>query len=133
MSRKAIAVSTALVAAALMLAGCGKSDELDRSAATPRPAEPVAPVKSEPPPQASAPAPAPQPDNDQVLASKVKERLAAAPNAAGQGIQVNAAQGVVRLYGTVDTREDKRRIEQLVAAIEGVRSLDSQLRVVAGS
>lgn len=131
MSRKAIAVSTALVAAALMLAGCGKSDELDRSAATPRPAEPVAPVKSEPPPQASAPAP--QPDNDQVLASKVKERLAAAPNAAGQGIQVNAAQGVVRLYGTVDTREDKRRIEQLVAAIEGVRSLDSQLRVVAGS
>lgn len=131
MFRKAIAVSTALVAAALMLAGCGKTDELDRSAASPRPAEPGPLVKSEPPPQASVPVP--QPDNDQALASKVKDRLATVPNAAGQGIQVNAAQGVVRLYGTVDSREDKRRIEQLVAAIEGVQSVDSQLRVVAGS
>jgi uncharacterized iron-regulated membrane protein len=119
-------------AAALTLSGCwGKQDEPPPQAqavppAAPPAAAPLAAVEDKP---ASAPAP----DADRSLAAKVKRALDAAPKLSAQGIEITVRRGIVSLFGAVDTAADKARMEQVAAGVEGVQSVDSQLRVVAGS
>lgn len=120
-------------ATALTLSGCwGKQDEPPPPQAQPAP--PVAPPAATPLAAAeNKPAAAPQPDADRSLAARVKRALDAAPRLSAQGIEITARRGIVSLFGAVDTAEDKARMEQVAGSVEGVQSVDSRLRVVAGS
>src|SRR5256714_14019643 len=107
---------------------------------------------SEPPPppkpQAKAPEPVrvpvapkpevkpepPKPDPNKELAAKVKQALEAPDAKLPSGaIDVSAADGRVSLWGAVATAGQRSRAAQLAAKVDGVRSVDNQLKVVKGS
>ena len=108
------------------------------SAPPPKPAAPAA----TPAPQAAAPAPqapetkapeAPKPDPNKELARRVKQALEGDGKIQGAGIDVTAADGKVTLWGTTATAGERNRAGQLAAKVEGVSSVDNQLKVVKGS
>lgn len=124
---------TRIIATALLLAlaACGDS------APPPQPAAPATP-----PPQASAPetkapeakAPeAPKPDPNKELARKVKQALEGEGKIQAAGIDVTAADGRVTLWGTTATAGERSRAAQVASKVEGVSSVDNQLKVVKGS
>ena len=107
---------------------------------------------SEPPPppkpQAKAPTPVPvpvapkpevkpeppKPDPNKELAAKVKQALEAPDSKLPSGaIDVTAADGKVSLWGAVATAGQRTRAAQLAAKVDGVKSVDNQLKVVRGS
>ena len=116
----------------LALAACGE---------TPPPAKPAAPAA--PPPQAAAPAPkapeakapeAPKPDPNKELARRVKQALEGDGKITAGAIDVTAADGGrVSLWGTTATAGERTRAAQIAAKVEGVSSVDNQLKVVKGS
>jgi osmotically-inducible protein OsmY len=87
-------------------------------AAAAKPAEPPAP---------------PAPSADELLAAQVKSALRDSRKVDGQGVGVTVAGGVVTLYGTASAPEESRRIEKLVAGLEGVKSVVNKLVIVRGS
>ena len=122
-----------LIAAAAALAIVGCSD-------SPSPAKPAAqPVTPTPTPVAVAPKPepkaeAPKPDPNKELAAKVKNALEAPDSKLPSGaIDVTAANGKVSLWGAVASEDQRRRAAQLAGKVEGVSSVDNQLKVVKGS
>jgi outer membrane biosynthesis protein TonB len=107
---------------------------------------------SEPPPppkpQAKAPAPVPvpvapkpevkpeppKPDPNKELAAKVKQALEAPDAKLPSGaIDVTAADGKVSLWGAVATAGQRSRAAQIATKVDGVKSVDNQLKVVKGS
>ena len=116
----------------LGLAACG--DE-------PKPA----PKPAAPPPQAAAPTPPPvppkpevkpeppKPDPNKELAARVKRALEGEAKIQAAGIDVTAADGKVTLWGTTTTAAERRRAESVAKKVEGVSSVDNQLKVVKGS
>ena len=64
-----------------------------------------------------------------VLASRVEATVLNDPSVWVNGLKVVAEQGNVRLEGEVITEDDRDTVEQVVRAIEGVRSIDNDLRV----
>ena len=121
------------IAALAALAACSEP------APPPKP-QAVSPTPA-PAPVAAAPAPetpkAPEPpkvDPNKQLASKVKQALEA-PDARlpGGAIDVTAADGKVTLWGALPSDRDVRRAAQLAGKVEGVKSVDNQLKVVKGS
>jgi hyperosmotically inducible protein len=106
----------------------------------PPPPKPAAPAAATPTPQAEAPkapetkAPeAPKPDPNKELASRVKRALEGEAKIQGAGIDVTAADGRVTLWGTTATAAERNRAAQVAAKVEGVTSVDNQLKVVKGS
>jgi len=106
----------------------------------PPPPKPAAPAPATPTPQAEAPkapetkAPeAPKPDPNKELASRVKRALEGEAKIQGAGIDVTAADGKVTLWGTTATAAERNRAAQVAAKVEGVTSVDNQLKVVKGS
>jgi len=104
----------------------------------PPPPKPAAPAA--PPPQAEAPkapeakAPeAPKPDPNKQLASRVKRALEGEAKIQAAGIDVTATDGKVTLWGTAATAAERNRAGQVAAKVEGVTSVDNQLKVVKGS
>jgi len=101
---------------------------------------------SEPPPppkpQAKAPEPVPvpiapkpevkpeppKPDPNKELAARVKSALEAPDAKLPSG-----ADGKVSLWGAVATAGQRSRAAQLASKIDGVKSVDNQLKVVKGS
>jgi hypothetical protein len=121
-------MSLALAAA---LAACSES---------PPPPKPVAqPVTPTPTPVAVAPKPEvkpepPKPDPNKDLAAKVKQALEAPDSKLPSGaIDVTAANGKVSLWGAVASEAERRRAAQLAGKVDGVSSVDNQLKVVRGS
>lgn len=121
-------MSLALAAA---LAACSES---------PPPPKPVAqPVTPTPTPVAAAPKPEvkpepPKPDPNKDLAAKVKQALEAPDSKLPSGaIDVTAANGKVSLWGAVASEAERRRAAQLAGKVDGVSSVDNQLKVVRGS
>lgn len=121
-------LATALV---LGLAACGDA---------PPPPKPAAPAA--PPPQAAAPitpkpevkAPeAPKPDPNKELATRVKQALEGDGKVPAAGIDVTAKEGRVSLWGTTATAGERNRAGQIAAKVDGVASVDNQLKVVKGS
>ena len=91
---------------------------------TPPPAPPKPEVKPEPP----------KPDPNKELAAKVKQVLEAPDAKMPSGaIDVTAADGKVSLWGAVPTDTIRRRAAQIASKVEGVTSVDNQLKVVKGS
>lgn len=117
------------IAALLGLAACGEA-EPPKPAATP---EPPKPVVLAPAPAAPAPAAAPLPSAEELLAERVRRALRDTRKVEGQGVGVRVAGGTVTLYGTAPTADERRRIEEFVAGVEGVQAVVSKLVIVRGS
>jgi hypothetical protein len=113
-------------AAILALAACGKDEAPKPIAVTPK-AEVVAPATPKPEAKASE---APQPDPNKELASRVKRALEEADLI---GIDASASSGKVTLFGTTPTDEERKRAAGIATKVEGVTSVDNQIKVVKGS
>ena len=118
------------VAAALAAVACSPSEPPKPAAKAPEAAPPTVAVAPKP---EAKPEPA-KPDPNKELAAKVKQALEA-PDAKlpGGAIDVTAADGKVSLWGAVTTDAERRRAAQLAQKVDGVRSVDNQLKVVKGS
>jgi len=116
----------------LLLAACGDGAPPPKPAAQP----------ASPPPQAAAPAPkapeakapeAPKPDPNKELAQRVKQALEGDGKVQAGGIDVTAKEGRVSLWGTAATAGERNRAGQIAAKVDGVASVDNQIKVVKGS
>lgn len=101
----------------------------------PVPVVPVAPVvqdagKAEAARQAAVAARAAA---DKELAGRVKAALVAERNLNAHGIDVTAKDGAVTLYGTAETRVRRDMAENIAARVDGVKSVENKLAIVAGS
>ena len=120
--------------AALLLLGiaaCG-----DQPAPKPQPkTEPITPqaaAPQAPAPEAKAPE-APKPDPNKELAARVKKALEGAPKVQAAAIDVTAADGKVTLWGTLATAAESKRAQSVAAKVDGVTSVDNQIKIVKGS
>jgi hypothetical protein len=125
-----------------VLAACSESTP-------PSPAKPMAQPEAAPQPQpqpaapkVEAPAPTPvaappeppRPDPNKQLAARVKQALEAPGSRLPSGaIDVTAADGKVSLWGAVASAAERRRAAQLAGKVDGVKSVDNQLKIVKGS
>ena len=113
-----------VAAAVLALAACGKDE-----APKPAPVTPTPQVIPEAKPEAKAPE-APKADPNKELAGRVKQALEAANLV---GIDPSASSGKVTLFGTTPTDAERKRAAGIATKVEGVTSVDNQIKVVKGS
>jgi hypothetical protein len=93
----------------------------------------VAPVAAKAPEAPKPPEP-PKPDPNKELAAKVKQALEAPDSKLpGGAIDVTAADGKVTLWGALPSEAAVRRATRVAGKVDGVKSVDSQLKVVRGS
>ena len=116
------------VLAVLALAACGEE------APKPAPVKPMAQAAAPAPqpPQAMAPE-APKPDPNKELAGRVKQALEADGKVQAAAIDVTAADGKVTLWGTAATDAERKRAATIATKVDGVNSVDNQIKVVKGS
>ncbi|HXV11826.1 MAG TPA: BON domain-containing protein [Burkholderiales bacterium] len=120
------------VAFAIVLTACGEKpssesaiDRLAQNAGrNPVPAPAAAAQKS---------AQAYQATGDQALAARVKAAIAADPALQSLTVDVNAADGVITLFGTADTPANSHQAAMLALNVEGVRSVRNKIVIVRGS
>ena len=127
-------MSRLLVSALLLsLAACSDDPPPAKPAAPAAPAAP-APQTEAPKPAAEAKAPeAPKPDPNKELAQRVKQALEGEAKVQAAAIDVTAAEGRVTLWGTTATAGERTRAGQVASKVDGVKSVDNQLKVVKGS
>ena len=70
--------------------------------------------------------------DDAAITAKVKTALIGEPDLEALKIDVDTADGVVTLTGTVDSRTKVTRAVQVAQAVQGVRSVDNRLTVKQG-
>jgi BON domain len=120
-------------AAAFAIVACSESPPPPKPAAktvTPTPTPTPVAVAPKPEPKAEAP----KADPNKELAAKVKQALEAPDSNLPSGaIDVTAANGKVSLWGAVASEAQRRHAAQLAGKVEGVSSVDNQLKVVRGS
>jgi hyperosmotically inducible periplasmic protein len=121
-------LAVALVAG---LAACGE-DAPPPKPVTPTPAPQAEAPKPEPKPEAKAPE-APKPDPNKELAQRVKRALESDTRVPGGAIDVTAKDGRVSLWGTAATEGERSRAAQIAAKVDGVASVDNQIKIVKGS
>ena len=118
---------------ALILSGCGKEPPPQPVVkSVPVPAMPTndAAVKAEAERKAAQAA---RDSADKELAGRVKSALVAERNLNAHGIDVVVKDGAVTLFGTAETRMRRDLAEKVAGRVEGVKSVDNKLAVVAGS
>ena len=71
--------------------------------------------------------------SDERLTEEINEKLTQHPDINAEEIEVKVQNGEVTLTGTVEDRQTKRMIEDLVEDISGVHELHNQLRVNRGN
>ena len=110
----------------LLLAACGDAPapKIDKTAVE---------VKSEPKAPEAPKAEAPKPDPNKALAQRVKRALESEAKVEAASIDVTASEGAVTLWGTAATDAERRRVAQIAARVEGVKSVDNRIAVVKGS
>jgi len=127
----------ALLASALLvsLAGCGEEEPPKAAppAAVAQPAPAPEPKPAEIRTAASEPAPTPAADPNAELAGKVKTALRTTPGLEALAVDVVAADGVVTLFGTADTRDSIEKAGKVTADVPGVKSVRNKILVVRGS
>ena len=118
---------------ALVLSGCGQEPP-------PKPAVKAVPLPALPATQDAAKAEPAKPsaeaaraEADKELAGRVKAALVAERALNAHGIDVVARSGVVSLFGTAETRLRRDVAGKVAAAVEGVKSVENKLVVIAGS
>ena len=121
---------------ALVLSGCGQEPPPKPAVKVAQvPAVAVAPAnedaaKAEAAKQAAAAARAAA---DKELAGRVKAALGTERALNVHGIDVVASNGAVTLFGTAETRMRRDMAGKVAAAVEGVKSVENKLAIVAGS
>ena len=85
------------------------------------------PVPSGPMRMGGAAASATEP-SDPSLMQKVKAALASDPSTKDATIEIAASNGTVKLTGQVDSKATAERAQQVVAQIDGVKSVDNELK-----
>ena len=119
---------TRMLAACLMLllAACGDqpAPKAEKKPAEAKAAE-IQPAPASPVPQKA--------DPNKALAERVKKALQDEAKIHAAGIDVTAADGVVTLWGTAASAEERTRAAKTAAAVEGVKSVENKLAVVKGS
>lgn len=123
------------VVAVAGLAACGDDAPPPKPAAqTPPPqaTAPAAPAATSPAPEAKAPE-APKPDPNKELAQRVKQALEGDAKVQASAIDVTAKDGRVSLWGTAATAGERNRAGEIASKVQGVASVDNQIKVVKGS
>ena len=119
---------------AFVLAGCGDDPPppkpVAKAPATAVPAPPKSDDKAAP---AAKPADAGRPTADRSLAARVKEALLAEKSLNAHGIEVDAKDGAVTLFGSVENKARREQAAKIAAGVDGTRSVENKLVVVAGS
>jgi hypothetical protein len=67
--------------------------------------------------------------SDDRIEEEINETLARDPEIDASEIEVKVENGVVTLTGTIDEREQKREVEDLVENVFGVKEVENRLRV----
>ena len=129
------------LAAALGLAACGsdapETIQYPTSASAPaRPADagaspPVPPQPSSQPSERSDSSALPTYDG--TLAAMVESAIKAEPELNTLGIDVSAVDGVIYLRGEARTREARRLATEVASKVDGVKAVENELFVMAGS
>jgi len=116
------------------LAACGDDAPPKPAAqpATPPQAAAPAPAAPAPAPEAKAPE-APKPDPNKELAQRVKRALEGDAKVQAAAIDVTAQGGRVSLWGTAATAGERNLAGQIAGKVDGVASVDNQIKVVKGS
>jgi hypothetical protein len=113
-----------LIAALLLsLAACKDGPPSPAQAATPQ---------STPKPQ-PLPVQAPAPDPNQELAMRVRRALEDAGRIDTPAIDVTVADGLVTLWGSTRSLDERRLAGEITARVEGVKSVRNELVIVRGS
>jgi hypothetical protein len=67
--------------------------------------------------------------SDERIRDDVADRLTDDDRVDASDVEISVAGGIVTLAGTVDSRETKRRAEDIAASVSGVHDVDNHLRV----
>jgi hypothetical protein len=118
--------------AAILLFGAAACGDQPAPKPAPAPAPQAAPQPIISAPAAEAPE-APKPDPNKELAARVKKALEGAPKIQAAAIDVTAADGKVTLWGTTATAAERKRAQSVASKVDGVTSVDNQIKVVKGS
>jgi hyperosmotically inducible periplasmic protein len=123
------------VLAVAALAACGDDVTPPKPAAQePAPAPQAATPAPTPTPAPEAKAPeAPKPDPNKELAQRVKQALEGDAKVQAAAIDVTAKDGRVSLWGTAATADERSRAAQIASKVQGVASVDNQIKIVKGS
>ena len=122
-----------LIAATLLLGAAACGDQpAPKPAPAPAPQAVPQPIIPAPAPEAKAPE-APKPDPNKELAARVKRALEGEAKIQAAAIDVTAADGKVTLWGTAATAAERKRAESVASKIDGVRSVENEIKVVKGS
>jgi hyperosmotically inducible periplasmic protein len=117
-------------AVVLALAACGEPTPPP----PPPPVHPAAPSAAAPAPLPAAKTPeTPEADPNKALAARVKHALEEEAKIQAAAIDVTAAGGVVTLWGTAATSEERTRAAGVASKVEGVKSVENKIAVVRGS
>ena len=71
--------------------------------------------------------------SDEGLADKVKSALTSDPNLKVFPLEVGTSGGVVTLYGTVNSPEDRAKAVQIAQNVPGVQEVKNNIIIVSGS
>jgi hyperosmotically inducible periplasmic protein len=122
-----------LIAAVLLLGAAACGDQpAPKPAPAPAPQAVPQPITPAPAPEAKAPE-APKPDPNKELAARVKRALEGEAKIQAAAIDVTAADGKVTLWGTAASAAERKRAESVASKIDGVRSVENEIKVVKGS
>ena len=122
-----------LIAAVLLLGAAACGDQpAPKPAPAPAPQAVPQPIIPAPAPEAKAPE-APKPDPNKELAARVKRALEGEAKIQAAAIDVTAADGKVTLWGTAASAAERKRAESVASKIDGVRSVENEIKVVKGS
>jgi hyperosmotically inducible periplasmic protein len=125
------------ICAVAALAACGEDAPPPKPAAQTPPPQATAPAA--PAPAATSPAPdakapeASKPDPNKELAQRVKQALEGDAKVQAAAIDVTAKDGRVSLWGTAATAGERNRAGEIASKVQGVASVDNQIKVVKGS
>jgi hyperosmotically inducible protein len=130
--------SRVAVAAGLLtfaLSGCGDDPPPPKPVAkAPAPAAPTtAPKPDDKAAPAAKPADTGRATADRSLAARVKEALLSEKSLNSHGIEVDAKDGAVTLFGTVENKARREQAAKIAAGVDGTRSVENKLVVVSGS
>jgi predicted small lipoprotein YifL len=121
---------TLAIALLLGLAACGDKAPLEATAAETVTPKALAASAPEPIKPAAVPATPAKSDADKDLEKRVARAIQAGKL---HGIDVEASDGAVILFGTAVSAKERDRAARIAAKVDGVKTVDSRLQIVTGS